>query len=131
MFNPFLLFPVPSVAPGNLALVFSDGSLVLRWDHPSNVHPGVPVTYIVDINGTDPDTGMNLCNMTPEPMLLVAFLEEFLIGKECLVIEFSVSTETIAGLGESAAIIDTVPICELTNLARSKFLYTFFKFSNL
>lgn len=77
--------PVPSVAPGNLALIFSDGSLVLRWDRPSSVHPGVPVTYIVDINGTDPDTGMNFRNniMTPEPMLSVAFLEEFLIGEEC------------------------------------------------
>jgi hypothetical protein len=66
----------------------------------------------VDINGTDPDTGMNFRNMTSEAMLSVAFLEEFLIGEECLVIEFSVSTENIAGVGESAAIIDTVPLCE-------------------
>ena len=110
-----LIIAVPSGAPGNLALLFSDGSLVLRWDRPSNVHPGVPVTYIVDINGTDPDTGMNFRNMTQEPMLSVDFLEEFLIGEECLVIEFSVSTENIAGIGESAAIIDTIPICELTS----------------
>ena len=106
---------VPSVAPGNLVLIFSNdtSSQVLRWDRPTNMHPFIPLTYIVDINSTDPDTGMNFRNVTSEASLSVTFLEEFLTGEECLVIEFSVSAENVAGVGESATIIDTVPICEL------------------
>ena len=106
---------VPSVAPGNLVLAFSDDAnqVVLRWDRPTNMHPSIPLTYIVDINSTDPDTGMNFRNVTSEASLSVTFLEEFLTGEECLVIEFSVSAENVAGVGESATIIDTVPICEL------------------
>ena len=73
----------------------------------------IPLTYIVDINSTDPDTGMNFRNVTSETSLSVSFLEEFLTGEECMMIEFSVSAENVAGVGESATIIDTVPICEL------------------
>ena len=80
------------------------------------MHPLIPLTYIVDINSTDPDTGMNFRNVTTETFLSVNFLEEFLIGEECMIIEFSVSAENVAGIGESAAIIDTVPICELTTV---------------
>lgn len=76
------------------------------------MHPLIPLTYIVDINSTDPDTGMNFGNLTSETFLSVAFLEQFLTGEECLVIEFSVSAENVYGVGESSAIIDTVPICE-------------------
>ena len=87
------------------------------------MHPLIPLTYIVDINSTDPDTGMNFRNVASEMFLLVNFLEEFLTGEECLVIEFSVSAENVAGVGDSAAIIDTVPLCELTsysNINRGK-----------
>lgn len=87
------------------------------------MHPLIPLTYIVDINSTDPDTGMNFRNVASEMFLLVNFLEEFLTGEECLMIEFSVSAENVAGVGDSAAIIDTVPLCELTsysNINRGK-----------
>ena len=114
MYHNVINFTVPPSAPGNLMLVPSDPTLTLEWDHPTNVPIQVSVNYTVEINSTDSDLEMNFRNMTSDTFLSVHFLEERLIARRsCVMFEFSVSGENIAGLGELARIIDTVPICEL------------------
>ena len=109
------MFPVLSAAPGNLTLVPSDPTLTLEWDRPaSNSSIPVPLTYIVDINSTDPTVDMNFRNVTTDTFLSIHFLELLLspaLGR-CVMFSFSVSAMNIAGVGEAATIIDTVPICE-------------------
>ena len=111
----YFLFPVLSAAPANLSLIPSDPTLTLEWDRPvSNSSVPASLTYIVDINSTDPNIDMNFRNVTSETFLSVHFLEVLLSPSpgRCVMFTFSVSAENIAGVGEPAAIIDTVPICE-------------------
>ena len=98
-------------------LVPSDPTLTLEWDRPANVSAQISITYIVDINSTDPNGNMNFRNMTSETFFSVHFLEELLSPAQgvCVMFEFSVSGVNIAGLGDTATIIDTVPICEFVH----------------
>jgi hypothetical protein len=115
----YSLFSVLSAAPGNLTLVPSDPTLTLEWDRPvSNSSIPVPLTYIVDINSTDPSVDMNFRNMTSELRLSIHFLEVLLSPApgQCIMFSFSVSASNIAGVGEAATIIDTVPICEFIHV---------------
>ena len=96
-------------------LVPSDPTLTLEWDRPANVSAQIQITYIVDINSTDPDSDMNFRNMTSETRLSVHFLEELLSPARgrCVMFEFSVSgVINITGVGDTATLMDTVPICE-------------------
>ena len=108
------MFPAPPAAPGNLILVPSNPTLTLEWDRPTNAPAPVQVTYIVDINSTDPNIDMNSRNLTTETFLSVHFLEVLLARGQCVMYEFSVTGQNLAGVGETATIIDTVPICELS-----------------
>ena len=66
----------------------------------------------MDINSTG---DVNLHSVTSETFLSVNFLEELFSPSQCMMFEFSVHGMNIAGDGETATIIDTVPICELIN----------------
>ena len=110
-----ILFPALPAVPGNLILVPSDPTLTLEWDRPeSNSSIPISLTYIVDINSTDPNVNMNFRNETPNTFISVHFLEVLLSPApgQCIMFSFSVSAMNIAGVGEAATIIDTVPICE-------------------
>lgn len=98
--------------PTFLRLMLSYGELILEWDRPQNMPPGVDVTYMVVINGSDIDNSKVLSNATTFPL---GFLEEqqSINRRHCEVFEFSVQAVNDAGSGPvSKPIIDTVPICK-------------------
>lgn len=95
-------------------LVPSNLNLTLIWERPANSSAQVLITYTVDINSTDPNIDMNFRNVTSETFLSIHFLEVLLSPSQgqCVMFEFSVRGENFAGVGETASIIDTVPVCK-------------------